>query len=173
MKHIAQTFALFAVAGWLTACSKTESTHDHDHGHGPDHDHAGHSHHAHKPPHGGTPVELGDHQYHLEFVHEATNGSLRAYVMDGHLEYFVRIPAATFEVAAQVGGTEESLTFHAVANNSTGETVGNTSQFEAQAEWLKRETNFAATVKTITIKGSTFSNVTVDFPGGKDDKAGK
>jgi hypothetical protein len=167
MKIITHVLALIAVAGWLTACSKTESAHDHDHSPGP----GGHSHHEHKPPHGGTPVELGDHQYHLEFVHDAAAGVLKAYVMDGALESFVRIPAATFDVTAQVAGQEELLTFRAIANNATGETVGNTSQFEAQAEWLKRETKFSATVPAITIKGSTFTNVTFDFPGGKDGKA--
>jgi len=167
MKTITHVLALFAVAGWLTACSKTECSSDHRH------DPAGHSHHEHKPPHGGTPVELGHHQYHLEFVHEPTTGALKAYVMDGELEFFVRIPAETFEVAAQVAGTAELLTFRAVANNATGETVGNTSQFEAQADWLRTQTNFDATLKVITIKSSTFTNVTFNFPKGSDAGAKK
>jgi hypothetical protein len=167
MKSIAQLLAFVAFTGWLTACSKTESADGHDHSHGP----AGHSHHDHQPPHGGTPVELGAHQYHLEFVHDAAAGVLKSYVLDGELEFFVRIPAASIEVAAQVGGQEELLTFRAIANNATGETVGNTSQFEAQAEWLQRHSNFVATVKAITIKGRTFTNVTFNFPGGKDGKA--
>lgn len=167
MKSIIQTLVIIAVAAWLTACSKSECASDHDH------DHAGHSHHEHTPPHGGTPVELGEEQYHLEFVHEPAAGALKAYVMDGHLEFFVRIPTESFELAAQVAGKEELLTFRAIANNSTGETVGNTSQFEAQADWLKSQTNFGATLKSITIKSSTFTNVTFNFPRGKDAGATK
>ena len=171
MKSIVQLLTIVAVALGLAACSKTESTPDHDHDHGQDH--AGHSHHEHKPPHGGTPVELGEEQYHLEFVHEPTSGLLKAYVMDGELEFFVRIPAESFEVTAQVAGKEELLTFRGIANNATGETVENTSQFEAQAEWLKTQTNFDATLKVITIKGSTFTNVTFNFPKGSDAGATK
>ncbi len=93
--------------------------------------------------------------------------------MDGHLEFFVRIPTETFELAAEVAGKEELLTFRAIANNSTGETVGNTSLFEAQADWLKSQTNFNATLKTITIKNSTFTNVAFNFPKGSDAGATK
>lgn len=93
---------------------------------------------------------------------------LKAYVLDGELEFFVRIPAESFEVVAQVAGREELLTFRAIPNNATGETIGNTSQFEVQAEWLKRQTNFDAMLRAITIKGSTFTNVGFNFPKGSD-----
>jgi hypothetical protein len=164
LERASQVLALVAVAGWLTACSKTEPAPGHDL------DHASHSHspHEHKPPHGGTPVELGAEQYHLEFVLDAAAGLLRAYVLDGELESFVRISAASFDVAVQVGGREELLTFRACANNATGESVGHTAQFEAPAEWLRTQTNFAATLKSISIRSSTFTNVAFHFPKGSD-----
>src|SRR5688500_557791 len=37
--------------------------------------HSGHGHH-HTPPHGGTPVILGNEDYHLEFVLDASNGKI-------------------------------------------------------------------------------------------------
>src|SRR5207248_11682915 len=98
--------------------------------------------HEHVAPHGGTPVVLGDEAYHLELVRDADAGKLTAYVLDGEMENFIRVKAATFEIVATVGGAKQTLTFHAVASAATGETVGNSSQFEAQADWLKTTATF-------------------------------
>jgi len=124
--------------------------------------------HEHKSPHGGTPVVLGDEAYHVELVRDAAAGKLTAYVLDGEMEEFIRVKAATFEVVATVAGAKQTLTFHAVANAATGETVGNSSQFEAQADWLKTTATFDATLTTLEIKGTTFSAVAFNFPKGND-----
>ena len=124
--------------------------------------------HEHKAPHGGTPVVLGNEAYHLELVRDADAGKLTAYMLDGEMEEFIRVKPATFEVVATVGGAKQTLTFHAVANAATGESVGNTSQFEAQADWLKTTANFDATLTTIEIRGTTFSAVAFNFPKGND-----
>lgn len=153
-------------AALLAGCSKKEAD-----AHGGAHDHVGHSHHEHKPPHGGTPVELGDHEYHLELVRDAEAGKLQAYVMDAHLEFFVRIAAPSFAVAAQAEGREETLTFQPIANSATGETVGDTSLFEAQADWLKSATNFDVVLKEITIRTRTYTNISFNFPKGRDESA--
>ena len=126
---------------------------------------AKHEHHA---PHGGTPVVLGDEVYHLELVRDADAGKLTAYVLDGEMEEFIRAKAATFEIIATVGGAKQTLTFHAVANAATGETIGNTSQFEASADWLKTTATFDGVVTAIEIKGTTFAAVTFNFPKGND-----
>ena len=126
-------------------------------------------HHEHKPPHGGTPVELGEEEYHVEFVCDPATGKLRAFVMDGELESFIRIAAPSLEVAAQVADKEETLTFQPVANNATGEKVGDTSLFEAQADWLKRATNFDAVLKEITVRTKTYTNISFNFPKGSDE----
>src|SRR5690349_10658250 len=115
------TFA-FLLTLTLAGCSKHES-------------HGGGGGHVHRAPHGGTLVELGEHTYNLELVRDADAGKLTAYVLDGHAENFIRIPAASFELVAFAGGERKTLTLRAVANSATGETVGNTSQFEAQADW--------------------------------------
>ena len=124
--------------------------------------------HEHKAPHGGTPVVLGEETYHLELVREAAAGRLTAYVLDGELEEFIRVKAATFEVIAVVDGTRHTLVFRAIANAATGETVGNTSQFEAQADWLKTRANFDATLTSLEIKGANFAGVGFNFPKGND-----
>ena len=124
--------------------------------------------HEHKPPHAGTPVELGDEAYHVELVRDPAAGKLTAYVLDGEMEEFIRVKPATFEVVATVAGAKQTLSFHAVANAATGETVGNSSQFEAQADWLKTTATFDATLASLEIKGTTFSSVAFNFPKGND-----
>jgi hypothetical protein len=111
------------------------------------------------PPHGGTPVALGD-DYQIECVRDAPSGRLQAYILDGEMENFVRITPPAFDVTAQLPGGHETLHLTAVANSATGEKVGDTSLFEAQADWLKTIGTFTAAIRQIDIKGTTFSNVT-------------
>ena len=126
---------------------------------------AKHEHHA---PHDGTPVVLGDEVYHLELVLDAANGKLQAFVLDGEMENFVRITAASFDVTATVDGEKRSLVFQAVADPATGEKVGDTALFEAQADWLKATRKFDAVLASLTIRGSTFAAVPFNFPLGND-----
>ena len=126
------------------------------------------SHHEHKPPHHGTPVVLGKEEYHVELVLEAPAGRLRAYILDGELDNFVRVPAESFAVAAMLDGKEEVLMFKAVANDATGEKVGDTSLFEAQADWLKTNAAFDGVLRRLTVRGTTYENITFNFPKGND-----
>lgn len=119
--------------------------------------------HVHKAPHGGTLVEVGDHAYNIELVRDAAAGKLTAYVLDGHAENFVRIKAPSIELIAITGGERKPLTLKAVANSITGETVGDTSQFEAQADWLKSTGVFAGTIPVIEIKGTPFRSVALQM----------
>lgn len=128
---------------------------------------AAHSH-EHHAPHGGTPVVLGDEAFHLEFVRAGTAGKMSAYVLDGELENFIRIPASEFVVVATLSGAPQTLTFHAVPNPATGETVGDTSLFETQADWLKTTPEFDAVLSSITVRGSTFQDVKFNFPKGNE-----
>jgi len=124
--------------------------------------------HEHHPLHGGTPVVLGDESYHLELVLNASAGRLQAYVFDGELENFIRSAMPSFEIVAMINGEEKTLVLHAMPNPATGETVGDTSLFEAQADWLKTTRTFDAVVPSITIRGTTFTDVDFNFPQGND-----
>ena len=128
--------------------------------------------HEHTPPHGGTPVVLGTEQYHLEFIRDATNDLMQVYVLDSHMENFVRLTNTTIEVSVQVDGKSRVLSFNAVATTASGETVGDTALFEARAEWLKTTTNFDGTIKALTVRGARFENVTFNFPKGNEVHAG-
>jgi hypothetical protein len=124
--------------------------------------------HEHQPPHGGTPVELGAEEFHLELVLDAPTGKMQAFIMDGELEKFVRIPAESIEFTVKLAGRDEPLILKAVANNATGEKVGDTSLFEAQTDGLKTTSTFDATLKQISINGHEYQNVSFNFPKGND-----
>jgi hypothetical protein len=126
--------------------------------------------HEHKdqPPHGGTLVALGHEEYQLELVLDAPAGKLQAYVFDGELENFVRVAAETFDVTAKLPVHDAVLVFKAVPNRATGETVGDTSMFEAQADWLKTTPAFDAILKEITIRGGVYRDIAFNFPKGND-----
>jgi hypothetical protein len=125
-------------------------------------------HHEHKAPHDGTPIVLGDEVYHLELVLDADAGKLSAFVLDGEMENFIRVPTTSFEVVPTAGGPNEPLVFHAMADPATGETVGDTAVFEANAEWLKTAVTFDAMVTRLEVRGTTFTAVAFNFPRGNE-----
>lgn len=134
----------------LAGCGKKHDDHAHN---------AAGRGHAHQAPHGGLLVEIGAHQYNLEFVRDPVAGKLTAYALDGHAENFVRLAQPQIELSIMRGGLSTTLVLQAVANPATGETVGDTSQFEGTAEWLQDSIPFDATVRSVTFRGTTFTNV--------------
>ncbi len=129
--------------------------------------------HEHHPPHGGTPVVLGNEEYHTEWVLDPATGKLQVFVLDGEMENFIRIPAQFIEIDADVSGHPENLKLQAIPNSATGEKVGDTSLFEARADWLKSTPTFDAVLKEITVRGKTYSHVKFNFPKGNDEDASK
>ena len=71
-------------------------------------------------------------------------------------------------MSALVKGELKALTLRAVPNPATGETVGDTSLFETQADWLKTTKNFDGVIKSLAIRGTTFTDVEFNFPDGND-----
>jgi len=124
--------------------------------------------HEHHAPHGGTPVVLGAELYHLELVRDPSDGRLRAYVLDGEMENFIRIAAPTLELSVTVAGQPRPLVLAAVANPATGESAGDTACFEGQADWLKTTPTFDAVLARIEIRGTPFTAVAFNFPKGND-----
>ena len=118
-------------------------------------------------PHGGTPVALSD-DYNLELVREADAGTLSAYVLDDEMEEFIRSSSPSITIVAKVGGNDRTLVLAAVANPATGETVGDTSLFQVQADWLRTIGKFDGTVQGIIVRGTRFGGVTFSFPGRRE-----
>jgi len=121
------------------------------------------------PPHGGTPVALGD-EYQIEWVLDASVGKLQAYILDGEMENFVRIATPSFDLRAKLPDRQADLQFKAVANSATGEKVGSTSLFEAGADWLKTNKTFDAVLPEIDVEGTVYTNIAFNFPKGTQEQ---
>lgn len=127
---------------------------------------ATHEHHA---PHGGTLVEFGEEFAHLEIVLDAENGWLTAYALDGEAEQSV--PLAQTEIEIEIEKPQKFVVkLEAEENALTGETKGATSEFSGQNERLRNLKEFDALVKSITIRGREFKNVSFNFPKGNEGK---
>jgi hypothetical protein len=124
--------------------------------------------HEHHPPHGGTPVVLAEEVCHLELVLDPATGTLRAYVLDGELENFIRIAAPELELHVTLGGAARTLRLRAVADRATGEKVGDTSLFAASAPWLKGVAHFQGSFPRVEVRGQEFRKVSFAFPEGND-----
>ena len=122
--------------------------------------------HHHPPPHGGAGVVLGNEDFHIEFLLNPDSDTMTAWFFTSHMEDYLRIKMESFEVVARPPDGEQTLIFKAVANPATGETVGNSSQFEARAGWLKNAGHFDAVLKKVTIQETLHENVTFNYPGG-------
>jgi hypothetical protein len=151
----------------LSACKGGDKHDEHDgHDHGQEKKSA---HHHHEPPHGGTGLTLGDEEFHIEFLRDAATGKMKAWILLPHMSGYARILTESFEVTAKVGTEDKTLTFKAQASTATGETVGNTSLFEAEADWLKTTDKFDAILKKITIRGREYKDVKFNFPKGSEE----
>lgn len=155
---------LGALLATLTACQDSATSnrehsdndhHGHDHGHG----------HSHDALHGGKVIVLGEEAFHLEVVHDPASGRLTLYVLDSHMENFVRLSSPTISTSLTVDGAQHTLELAAVAQSATGETVGDTSQFSAQADWLRNAGKISGQIETIEIRGGLFTNIVFNLAG--------
>ena len=115
MRTIQFTLSLAAAAAFslgIAGCGTTQSTdpgagspqggshgENGGHAHGHDHSHPVHG------PHGGHLVELGEEEYHAEWLHDDT-GKVTVYILDGHVEKEVPIAAESLEVIVKIGEKE-------------------------------------------------------------------
>lgn len=125
-----------------------------EHGHG----------HSHVAPHGGQVIILGNEAFHLELLHDRNAGRLTVYVLDGHMENFIRLPAPALKATCTVQGADHPLVLNAVAQAATGETVGDSSQFSGEADWLKSPGVLAGSLETVEIRGQVFAHVRFELP---------
>lgn len=133
------------------------------------------AHHHHTAPHGGTLVVLGEEFAHVEFVLEEKSGKLTGYVLDSEAEKSVRLSQKTIELKINrlKSGHPITLQLKAAANVLTGETEGDTSQYEGQTDALKGVTDFHAQIASIAVKGQRFTDVGFEFPEGNESGHGE
>lgn len=131
-------------------------------------EHAGEGGHGHQPKNGGHLVEVGRHEFNLEVLRDAGAGRLTVWLLDAHAENYVRVAATNLDLEITAGGTTRNLSLQAVANAATGEKVGDTSQFEGTADWLKGTGNFSVRVPRLSLRGKAFDGLPFDFPPRDD-----
>lgn len=122
--------------------------------------------HQDQPPHGGTPVGLGDDQFNVELVRDPATGTFKAYVLDGEMEDFIRIHMKALVIDADLGGRKETLTLLPVADPATGETANDTCLFQTRADWLRSVGHFKGVLRSLKIQDQTFQSVAFAFPEG-------
>ncbi|HVP27909.1 MAG TPA: hypothetical protein VMW35_01935 [Myxococcota bacterium] len=136
-----------------------------------------HAEHRHVPPHGGTLVELGPELAHVELVLDPHAGKLTAYVLDGEAENAVRIRARQLELSLRdvkrgpgfpVPPQGSKVVLEAIGNVLTGETPGDTSQFEAETPTLTGVLAFQGALTRLEVRGAAFERVTFSFPAGNE-----
>jgi hypothetical protein len=156
-RFIAPASGALAALVLLNGCKDSQSHGDHA---------AGHSHEDHAPPHGGTPVIVGEDSFHLELVLDATAAKMQAYVLDGHLEGYVAVAETNLLLVAKFDGKEEKLSFHRAIDPASGLVPAKSSLFEGNAAWLGTTRAFEGSFPTITLNGTTFTNISFSFPKG-------
>ena len=129
-----------------------------------------HSAHNHPAPHGGQLVELGEHGsgFNLELVlHE--QGFLQIYVLDAHVQNFVRISANSIDIEiTDQNGTARIITCEPIEDPITGETVGNTSLFTS-TERINEILPLQGVINKIDIVEFPYENVEINFSGNQQN----
>ena len=129
-----------------------------------------HSAHNHPAPHGGQLVELGEHGsgFNLELVlHE--QGFLQIYVLDAHVQNFVRISANSIDIEiTDQNGTARIITCEPIEDPITRETVGNTSLFTS-TERINEILPLQGVINKIDIMEFPYENVEINFSGNQQN----
>ena len=129
-----------------------------------------HSAHNHPAPNGGQLVELGEHGsgFNLELVlHE--QGFLQIYVLDAHVQNFVRISANSIDIEiTDQNGTARIITCEPIEDPITGETVGNTSLFTS-TERINEILPLQGVINKIDIMEFSYENVEINFSGNQQN----
>jgi hypothetical protein len=124
--------------------------------------------HEHHPPHHGTLVVLGEEFSHVELLLDPDTGLLTAYVLDGEAEHPVEISQSSLLIKVKANGSIFTLKLKPVASPLTGETVGNTSQYQASSPKLKGVEKFEGSIVHIKAKGTDFKKVWFLYPEGNE-----
>ena len=109
---------------------------DHDHkkdGHDHDDDHAGHGHPS-KGPHHGSLIELGDHEYHAELLHDDATKAVTIYILDksAKKEFAIAGDSVTLNLVVD----KKPMQFKLATKLGEGDTEGKSSRFEIVDEKL-------------------------------------
>ncbi len=98
-----------------------------DHGH--DHAHPAHG------PNGGHLVELGDEEYHAEWLHDDATGTVTVIILDGQVKDEVGIEAESLTINVAIEG-QSPQTYELPAVNRSSDDPPKATRFELSSEKL-------------------------------------
>jgi hypothetical protein len=115
---------------------------------------------------------LGGEFSHYELVLEPVAGKLTVYVLDGEAEKAVRVKQEQLTFKLKPRGSKAkpvTLVAKAIANELTGEKLGDSSQFEASSPALKGIKAFDGVLVLGQVKGRSFKNLKIKHPEGNEN----
>jgi len=147
--------ACTAIAG----CRQEYDDHDHEGGHGEGSEKTDSQGHAHAAKFGGTLVEIGDHFAQAEIVFDNDTGRITVYFWDGHVESPRRIKSKSIPATVTTPAGDVEVALAAQADALAGETIGNSSRFEAEVEALKGADTAIGLFGPVDFAGKIFAEV--------------
>ncbi|MEE8105037.1 MAG: hypothetical protein V3T86_05835 [Planctomycetota bacterium] len=115
--------------------------------------------HAHAAKFGGTLVEIGDHFAQAEIVFDNETGLITVYFWDGHVETPRRLKAKTIAATVTTPTGDVEVALAAQADALAGETIGNSSRFEAEVAALKGADAVKGSFGPLDFAGKIFAEV--------------
>ena len=109
-------------------------------------------------------MELGEEAAHLEVLWNTENGKMVVYCIDGECER----PLRTTQKQLNLKVDGETFVLQAVANPLTGETVGDSSEFEGEFPALKSRAKWEGKFAEITLQGQVYKNLDFDYPPSEE-----
>ena len=138
----------------------SEGGHAHEEGH--DHGEEGHDHevphnHPTEGPHHGSLIELGDEEYHGEFLHDEKAGTVTVYVLDSAAKKVVPVAAGTTTINVRLKDGAKS--FQLKASPAEGDPAGKSSRFVSSEKALHEaiDAEGAEARFRVTIGGTPYS----------------
>ena len=111
---------------------------------------------------------LGEEFSHVELLLDSFTGELDAFVLDGEAENPVRISQPSLQIRVKDKKKDWTLKLKPIANGLTGETKGDTSQYQVVSLRLKGASKFEGEIISIKAKGTGFKNVWFLYPEGNE-----
>lgn len=125
--------------------------------------------HAEVGPHKGALVELGEEEYHAEFVVDEKTHTVTVYLLDGEVKKYVAIPAKDITIAMKHDGKVETFKLKAVPQKA--DPAGLSSAFSLKDEELAEDLHHADHDPRLLLKidGKPFS-AKIDLGHDEDHK---
>ena len=124
--------------------------------------------HAHQAPRGGTLVVLAEEFANLEV--KLDGDRVIVWLLDGHAANPIRSELRELRLKVALNGKAEEVVLAAVGNVLTGETPGDTSQFEGSLDSLKGAGRFHAVLSRVVVRGREFKEVEFHYPEGNEKR---